>query len=232
MNSHNIKIDTHIHSNGVSFCSQVSSEQIIDEKLRLGIDGIILTNHCQSHYYPPEKHDEYIEKVIAEFNRAKEYGEKKNFLVMLGLEVSIFEPSYNDWLLYGVTEEFLRSSPCFYQLNQRSLFELCEKNGILLVQAHPFRNSGWGVNELMHGAEVNCSPGDLPLKDEVIEIACARNLTVTCGTDYHSSDRPNCGMVVPDFIKTSVDFANYLKTTDYTELFFENETVLVPNGRK
>ena len=230
MNEKKLKIDAHTHSNGVSFCSRVSVEEIIDEKIRLGIDGIVLANHCQEHYYPPEKHYEYIEKVIAEYQKAKEYGDKRNFLVMLGIEVSIFIPSYNDWLLYGITEEFLRSTPCLYRLDQRSLFELCESNGVLLVQAHPFRNSGWGINEYMHGVEVNCSPSDLPKKEEVIALASEKKLFVTCGTDFHNFDRPNCGMVIPSHIKTSVDFATYLKSATETELFFEDETITVPTN--
>ncbi len=33
----------------------MTCEQIIDEKIRLGYDGAILTNHCQPWYYPAEE---------------------------------------------------------------------------------------------------------------------------------------------------------------------------------
>ena len=228
-----IKIDPHTHSNGISFCSRLKVEEIIDVKQSRGYDGIVLTNHCQGHYYIPEEHAASIERVIEEFHRAKTYGDKQGFLVMLGLEVTVIDPAYNDWLLYGVTEEFLRQTPCLYQMSQKSLFELCEKFGVVLVQAHPFRNSGWGEPQYMHGAEINCSKGDVAFADDVLARAKERNLLVTCGTDFHFSEHTyHGGMLVPADIKTSVDFANYLKTSASTEIFLEERTVYAPTQRK
>ena len=228
-----IKIDTHTHSNGISLCSRLTVEEIIDIKKSRGYDGIILTNHCQGHYYPAEEHASYIERVIEEFNRAKAYGEKQGFLVMLGLEVTVVDPAYNDWLLYGVTEEFLRQTPCLYQMSQRSLFELCEKFGVVLVQAHPFRNSGWGDPKYMHGAEINCSLSDIARADEVLAQAKERGLLVTCGTDFHFIEHTyNGGMKIPARIRTSVDFANYLKSSKFTEIFLEGRKVEAPTMRK
>ena len=228
-----LKIDPHTHSNGISLCSRLTVEEIIDVKQARGYDGIVLTNHCQGHYYPAAEHSVYIERVIEEFHRAKVYGEKKGFLVMLGLEVTIVDPAYNDWLLYGVTEEFLRQTPCLYQMSQRSLFELCEKNGIVLVQAHPFRNSGWGEREYMHGVEINCSKGDVALADDVLTRAKELGLLVTCGTDFHFTDNTyQGGMLVPADIKTSVDFANYLKASAQTEIFLGERVVLAPTQRE
>lgn len=233
MQEKKLKIDPHTHSNGISLCSRLTVQEIIDEKKRRGYDGIVLTNHCQGHYYPEVEHAAYIERVIEEYRRAKAYGETQNFLVMLGLEVSIVDPSYNDWLLYGVTEEFLRASPCLYKMSQRGLFELCEKWGVVLVQAHPFRNSGWGEKEFMHGAEINCSKGDAYLANDVLALAEERGLLVTCGTDFHFTDNTyQGGMLVPADIKTSVDFANYLKTSACTEIFLEDRTVLAPTQKK
>lgn len=229
-----MKIDPHVHSSGISLCSRVTVQEIIDEKKRRGYGGMVLTNHCQNHYYPPEEHKVYIERVIKEFHRAKAYGDKQNFLVMLGLEVTILDPAYNDWLLYGVSEEFLRATPCLYQMSQRKLFELCEKWGCLLVQAHPFRNTGWGENAFMHGAEINCSHDyDLVRANDVLALAKERGLLVTCGTDFHSlGNTYQGGMLVHADIKTSVDFASYLKTSKYTEIFLENRTVIAPTQRK
>jgi hypothetical protein len=104
---------------------------------------------------------------------------------------------------------------------------------VVLVQAHHFRNSGWGENEFMHGAEINCSKGDVHLADDVLARAKERGLLVTCGTDFHFTENTyQGGMLVPAEIKTSVDFANYLKTSECTEIFLEDRIVFAPTQRK
>ena len=226
-----IKIDPHTHSSGVSICSGVTVEEIIDDKIANGYQGIVLTNHCQKHYYPESEHSAYIERVIAEYKKAKAYGEKKKFLVLLGLEVSIFEPAYNDWLLYGVSEEILRKSPCLYSLTQRELFEFCQNNGVVLVQAHPFRNSGWGEREFMHGVEVNCSGGDIDKAEMVIARAKENGFLVTAGSDYHRTKSNRGGMFVPSWVKTSEDFGKYLIECKQTQVFAEEKRWVIANPK-
>jgi histidinol phosphatase-like PHP family hydrolase len=230
-----LKIDMHVHTKGVSKCSIVAVKDAIDFKKADGYDGFVLTNHCQSHYYPPSRHAEYIEGVIEEFERAKAYGAKRGFKVFLGLEVTVFDPFYSDWLLYGVTEAFLRSTPCLYKLTQRELYKLCHDTGVLLVQAHPYRsNTGYcedmkpGYADALDGLEINCTHGDFLTKDKVLRWAKERGKLVTCGMDYHGpSDRVKGGTFLPDWVNTSVDIAKYLKETSQTELFFGAETLTV-----
>ena len=223
-----IKIDPHVHSSGISLCSQVTIEQIIDEKRKLGYDGMIVANHCQAHYCRPEEHREFMERVIKEYQRGKAYGDELGFKVWLGLEVSVQHPGYSDWLLYGVTEEFLLAAPCLYNLTQKELFELCEEGNVLLVQAHPFRQAPRDVR-YMHGVEINCTGGDLEKWEEVIAFAKQNALAVTCGTDYHNVARTfRGGMFVPKVLNSAVEFANYLRTVKKTSLFLEEKTLEIP----
>lgn len=225
-----IAIDTHTHSSGVSRCSRVTPKELIDQKIEQGYDGIVLTNHCQPWYYPAEEHKQYVESVIAEYRAAKAYGDKVGFRVLLGVEVTILNPAAYDMLIYGVTEEMLRASSCLYQMTQKELFDFCNKYGALLVHAHPLRLSFEGKKEgianpaYIHGTEINCTPKDLVLKDELLQVAKENELLVTCGTDYHAPDRTfRGGMYVPDTVYTSTDFAEYLKSTKTTQLFLEDE---------
>lgn len=221
-----IKIDPHVHSNGISLCSHVDCRTIIEEKRKLGYDGVVLTNHCQSWYYPAEEHAQYIERVIEEFHRGKAYADERGFRFYLGLEVTVTEPHYSDWLLYGVTEEFLRATPCLYQLSQKQLFSLCEENGILLVQAHPFRPGIFlGDPAYMHGVEINCTPGDLERAELVEGFAAEHGLLVTCGTDYHSVDRTYFGgILIPACCQTAKEIAEYLFKEKRVTVFREGET--------
>lgn len=217
-----IKIDPHTHSIPVSKCSRVSCEQIIDEKIKLGYDGAILTNHCQAWYYPPEEHKDYVEKVIEDFRRGKAYADEKGFRFYLGLEVSIDEPHYADWLLYGITEEFLRSSPCLYTLTQKELFDLCEAWGVILIQAHPFRQSPCNP-QYMHGVEINCTGGDLDKIPLVEDFAKEHDLLIFCGTDYHAFDRTyRGGIYIPESCQTAADIATYFRSTGSVTVFRED----------
>lgn len=214
-----LKIDPHVHSNGISRCSHMSCEEIIDAKMELGYDGVFLMNHCQEWYYQADTHPQFMEEVIQEFLRGKAYADTKGFRFYLGLEVTLMKPHYADWLLYGVTEEFLRSSPCLYTLSQKELFQLCEKWGILLVQAHPFRQSP-GEPEYMHGIEHNCSQADVYKFDMVEAFAKEYGLFITCGTDYHFKENTRFGGIfVPENCQTATDVAAYIKNVKNVNFF-------------
>ena len=218
-----LKIDPHVHSKGVSLCSRLTCEEIIDSKQARGYDGAVLTNHCQPWYYPVEEHTQFMEKCIQEYLRGKEYAEKKGFRWYLGIEVSLSDPHYADWLLYGVTEEFLRTSPCLYTLTQKELFELCEQWGIVLIQAHPYRQTP--CNPLyMHGVERNCAPSDLDKVSLVEGFAKEHGLLVTCGTDYHFTDNTYFGgILIPDTCNSAPDIAKHIRETGEITVFAQEE---------
>lgn len=144
---------------------------------------------------------------------------------MLGIEVTISTPLYSDWLLYGVNEEFLLNSPCLYSLSQEELYAYCKENGVLMVQAHPYRMPIQPMNpKFMDGVEINCQPHDLLKKEEVIRFAFQNGLLLTCGVDFHDVDSDiKAGMVVPKGISTAVEFANYLKNGK-SDIRIEGET--------
>lgn len=218
-----MKIDPHVHSSGASYCSRVTCEQIVEIKKSLGYGGAVLTNHCQPHYFEPNNKDEWCEKLINEWKIGEKYARERGVKLLFGVEVTIAEPLPSDWLLYGATPEFLFKSPCLYKLNQKQLFDLCIENGIFLVQAHPLRSSPVpAAVEHMHGIEINCTPRDYEQKQKVIDFARKHKLLITCGTDYHSIENKALGgMVVPDDINNSCEFAEYLKTTKSTTLLLD-----------
>lgn len=220
-----LRIDTHVHSSGISLCSVVNYKQIIAEKKKMGYDGVILMNHCQKWYYPPEEHSSFIERLIAEYRAAAEYAQTQDFQVWLGIEVTLHEPHYADWLLFGVTEEFLRSTSCLYQLKQKELFEFCEKWGVLMVQAHAFREGHSPCNpEYMHGIEINCNERDIGNVAKVEAFAAEHKLMVTCGVDYHQTNHDYFGgMFVGEKCRSSEDFVREIKRSGKTRVFLQKE---------
>ncbi len=233
-----IKTDMHVHTSAISFCARADFQTVVESKIAAGYGGMVITNHCQSWYYPPNENASFMKRVVEEYRNAKSYGERRGFRVFLGIEVTVNDPFYSDWLLYGVTEPFLLNAPCLYQLSQKELYLLCEKHGVVLVQAHPYRSNTGYCDDMrpaelkyLHGLEINCSKGDLERKDEVITLACKEKKLVTCGTDYHGLPKFCGGMLLPQRVRTNEELGKYLKTTAHTHLFLEEETLVLPTGR-
>ena len=227
-----LKCDPHVHTGGISTCCPELYPSIIDKKVAQGYQMAVLTNHSQSWYCAVDKHKEFMERHLEEFHHAHAYAKDKGLTLLLGLEVTVKKPSWTDWLLYGVNERFMLNAPCLYNLTQEELFEYCKINGVIMVQAHPFRyHTQIADPKYAHGIEINCSSGDLKHKDEILRQAQENQLLVTCGTDFHGLNPFIGGLYVPEWVKTGRDFGDYLSKTEKTSIFFggENIEVCTPN---
>ena len=223
-----LRCDPHVHTGGISTCCPLEYPQIIDEKVELGYQMAVLTNHSQSWYCPPRGHGDLMKRHLEEFDRAYAYAKDRGLRLLLGLEVTVREPAWTDWLLYGVTENFMVNAPCLYNLTQKQLFELCKIHGIIMVQAHPLRYHDTIANpNFSHGIEINCSSTDLQHKDKILRQAEQHSLTVTCGTDYHGGNDFIGGTFVPDWVKTGRDLGDYLAKTQKTSIFYGDERIQV-----
>lgn len=220
-----MKIDPHVHSKGMSLCSHVGYKEIIDEKKKAGYNAVMLTNHCQPWYYEKGEQLLWTNKFLSEYWQAKEYGDACGIKVLLGIEVSVSVPHWSDFLLYGVNEGFLYRAKSLYELTQAELFDYCERNNVLMVQAHPFREEYAPAKpEYMHGFEINLRPSDFEKRKDVEEFALKHNLFVTCGSDYHSvSEKEFGGMILPDDVCSSEDMFKCITSSKSTTLFFEDE---------
>ena len=208
-----MKIDTHVHSSGISKCSKISYQQIAKQKLAKGINGAILMNHCQPWYYEPANQAEWIENFIEEF------------------EVSVGNPRWADFLIFGVTEDFLRNAPDLCRISQKELYEYCQKHGALLVQAHPLRPNFELMNvDYLDGVELNLSHSDSSTHSQVEELAEKHSLAITVGSDYHGPTEHDVGgIIIPDEITNSVELCRYLKESKQITTFI-GEKITVRRG--
>lgn len=60
--------------------------------------------------------------------------------VLLGAELRL-EGSNNDYLLFGVTEQFLYDFPELYRFDMPRLHSLLQEHHVLIYQAHPYRSN-------------------------------------------------------------------------------------------
>ncbi len=214
-------IDFHAHSSGISICCKKDYKAIIETAKEYGIDGFILTNHYQKEYAEERPNGQLIRDYIDEYKMAKEYGDKNNFRVFFGVEVTMTLYPCVHFLVYGVDTDFLYKHPDIYGYTQEELYKAVKENGGILVQAHPFRNNATVLDtSLMDGIEISCHPiYKVSCSERLIPIAKENNLIVTCGGDYHAdSYRPRCGVYIPDDIKDEKALCRYITTAKNTML--------------
>ena len=108
--------------------------------------------------------------------------------VLLGMELR-FRTSEgdNDYLVYGINEDFLYNTPEILNMNSRTFYDLAHKNGFLVFQAHPFRVGMKVTNpKYLDGVEIfNGNPRHNSSNDIAEMWAKKYVLMVTSGSDYH-----------------------------------------------
>ena len=132
-------IDLHAHSSGISKCCRIPIEQVIEEAKKVGIDGIVLTNHYQKNYVTDGDYPAFAARYIAEYEYAAELVKDSDFRIFFGIEVTMEKHPGVHMLIYGVEPAFLTAHPTLFDYTQEELYYLVCEVGGFLVQAHPMR---------------------------------------------------------------------------------------------
>ena len=161
--------------------------------------------------------DEKIDHFLTGYKILKEESGDR-FNVLLGVEINFYDTP-NDYLVYGVTEEFLRSNGDLMAKDLEELSEITHKYGLLLVQAHPFRRdmevADW---KLLDGYEIfNGNPRHYSSNEIAEEWAKFHNKNlVLSGSDFHEIEDAGIGGVYFNKeIKTNEELLEELKAGNY-----------------
>jgi len=199
------KYDTHVHTREVSPCGHVKAREVVQLYKEMGYDGIIITDHYYDDFFQSLgkiSWEDKIETYLDGYKKAVEEGNKIGITVLLGIELR-FTENYNDYLLYGMTEEFLKENPELYTLGLKEFSRLIEKQDILLFQAHPYRK-GMEVADpqYMHGIEVfNGNPRHDSKNHKALSFARKNSLLMSSGSDFHQvEDVAKGGILVSEKI--------------------------------
>ena len=141
--------------------------------------------------------------------------------VLLGMEIT-FEESYNDYLVYGIDEQFLFSHPNLYKKSLKEFRKIADKYGLFVAQAHPFRPYMKEVKpKFLDGMEVfNGNPRHDSHNDMAEAYAQKKKLRPLSGSDFHHmDDLARGGIILDEFVTTSEELAEYLlKASNPVEL--------------
>ena len=183
------KIETHFHTKESSFCGGVYAADGIELLKKHSYDAVIITDHFARYsrnYYPGLTHKRYVDQWLQGYNNAKSAGENNGIKVFLGMELTLDHPT-NDYLIYGISKEILYANENIFALDEAGLKRFCDKNGLLVFQAHPFRDYiKLGSPNNLHGVEVhNGNPRQESNNHLAKEFAERHNLLKLSGSDFH-----------------------------------------------
>ncbi len=191
-----MKIEMHVHTSEGSPCAKADAESIVRTYSRIGYDAIVITNHFDNKLLKDfgRTNEERIERYLLGYKKAKAVGLKYGIKVMLGMEIRL-EPHTEDFLIYGIDEEFLLQYPDLCFMSQKEIFELCHSYGAVFYQAHPFRNPCRPQDpRFLDGVEYNQRP-DSGNHNEKLDawIRDYPKLKLISGSDCHNLEQAGYG---------------------------------------
>lgn len=135
------KFDMHVHTSETSGCGQVPAKEVVHLYHDIGYQGIMITDHFHKEYFDSLGNlgdKEKIEQYLSGYHMARAEGEEIGLNVVLGIEFRNIETD-DDFLIVGMTEDFLYQYPRCYELPLERAIHLFHSNGMLVIQAHPVR---------------------------------------------------------------------------------------------
>lgn len=187
-----MKFELHTHTKENDICVNMTADEIVKAYKGAGYDGIVITNHffdLSLEWYKDELagcgHDGIIDYYLKGYKTAKATGDDIGMTVLMGLELR-FDGTINDYLVYGVEQDFLYNSPLLNTLNLDSFLKILPADAIV-YQAHPFRNDMSVTDpKKLYGIEVY-NGGTNRDRNEMAEVWAEKfKLKKISGSDFHS----------------------------------------------
>ena len=212
------RYETHLHTYPVSRCAKVSPEEVVDYYLRIGYDGIFITNHFIDGNLSIDRLAPYSEKIeyyFSDYEKAAAYGKKVGLKVFSGVEIT---NGGTDFLIYGLDKKWYLSHPEIAEMRKSAELKFLSDHGAFIIQAHPFREAGYIDHirlypRLIHGTEViNANRTDF--ENRMAEIyAESYGLFRFAGSDNHTGAGQTrlAGMECARPIKSEKDFISAAK---------------------
>jgi predicted metal-dependent phosphoesterase TrpH len=122
-----VLIDLHVHTKRYSECSHIDPLELVEEAVRVGLDGLVLTEH----------HHQWDEEELDALRRASGH---PDFVLLSAMEYTSEE---GDILIYGIAPELANEYPPYEPA--REVAAWVRRMGGVCIVAHPTR-AGFGFN--------------------------------------------------------------------------------------
>jgi len=213
--------DLHTHTKETSKCGYVSAELTVERYHKNGFAGLVVTDHLHPEYLSSidteHNWDKAMDHFLSGYHASKKRGDELGFNVILGAELRFLEND-NDYLVYGIDENWLRSNPYMCCMSAQEFYDKFHDQ-VLIIHAHPFRKGSAPVQETaVHGAEiVNGNPRHDNHNDMAWELCCRHpEYFRMAGSDAHrDGDEARAGIILPERIKDSYQLKHMIETKQF-----------------
>ena len=149
--------DPHTHTAETSKCGHLPAADVVERYVKHGFSGLVVTDHLHPEYLSriDTEHDwqKAMDHYLSGYKASKKRGDELGFDVILGAELR-FPQNDNDYLVYGIDEDWLRSNPYMCCTSAREFYEKFH-NEVLIIHAHPYRDGNTTVFEdAVDGTEI------------------------------------------------------------------------------
>ena len=216
-----MKIELHAHTSETSPCGHICAGDMVSLYKKAGYQAMVVTDHyskwvLEQHNLLDADKNTVIDHILAGYHAASAAA-GSDFSVWPGTEVNLLE-SPNDYLLYGITEEFLYEAPLLYTLSLKELSALCHKHDILLFQAHPYRTYCTPADPaLLDGVEVfNGNLRHESHNEKALDWQQSKHLLFSSGSDFHEiEDLARGGIDTAKEVHNLKELCALLRTGEY-----------------
>lgn len=179
------KTELHAHTAEVSPCGRYTAAEVVDKYIEAGFSTLVITDHFRNYVvdYAGATWRQKIDHYLTGYRKALEYANGR-IHVLLGIELQ-FNGTHNDYLVYGITEDFLYDHPEIQEMSLKSFRAILPPDA-MIFHAHAFR---FGCNitdpDLLDGMEAyNAITNDD--NNAIADMWSKRyGLIQSSGSDYH-----------------------------------------------
>ncbi|MBQ6065438.1 MAG: PHP domain-containing protein [Clostridia bacterium] len=214
------KYEMHCHTGTVSLCAKTEPKELVKMYAGLGYSGLVLTDHYSPMTFWGRKlfrADEMAEFYLTAYRELKDHG-GDDFTVLLGMELRHYATG-NDYLIYGVEEDWLLKQPNMLRWGMKKRYEETQKAGYLLFQAHPYRPYIHRcAPDYIDGIEIWNGHTKKEANERAAAWAKETGKLIVSGGDCHALDDAHGGIVTQKPIKNNADLLDVLRSQDFTPI--------------
>ena len=213
--------ETHLHTSPVSKCARTTVRETLEAYVKLGYDGVFITNHFLGGNIlrdPSWSYEETIQFYFSDYEEGVRIGKELGIDVFCGIEISF---QGTDFLVYGLGKEWFLAHPEIESLKFSSFLTLLAEAGALIIHAHPFREASY-IDHIrlfprhIHGVETY-NACRTPFENGMAEMyAQYYSMPTFSGSDNHSggAQKKFGGMQSDSPIRDEADFIERYKKSE------------------
>ena len=223
------KYETHCHTSETSACGHLTAYETIKAYKKAGFSGVCITDHYRADVWEfllegitvKQKVHSYFSGIRA----AREAGDEFGIDIIAGMELTFTEYPF-DYLVYGITEDFLLENPFIFNLKKEQFGKIARENGFLFAQAHPFRPGVIAAGpDVIEGFEVlNGNPRHFSDNAGAYKYAKEQGFVMLSGSDCHQSeDIGIAGIILESRVTTANEFIKETRKKMHRHIILKTE---------